>query len=141
MTDNAPLPFSIETGLVLSVIHTAVEGFSAQRGVGWAQLESYKWSEWYEGGEEMDTPRSDMTRDTVLLRLGDHEYEDEDVPEEKMVDLTLGMMEDAIRWTLTNYSHLGGFTAKDNVVVDWDYDAIGADVALQQAVLGEVIYG
>ena len=138
---NDPLPFSVDRQLVLDVVHTAVEGYSAQRGVGWAQLRDYRWSQWYEGGMDMDKPRADMTRDTVLLSLGDHEDEYDIVPEDKMVDLTVGMMEDAIRWTLTNYPHLGGFHANNNVVIEWDYDVIGADVALQKAVLGEVIYG
>jgi hypothetical protein len=138
---NDPLPIPVDTKLVLGVVHTAVEGGSCSVGMGWAQLESYRWSQWYEPDKELDTPRADMTKDTVLLRIGDHEDTYEDVPDDKMVDLTLGMAEEAIQWTLTNYPHLGGYEIHKNTVTDWDHDAIGADVALQKAVLGEVVYG
>lgn len=134
---NDPLPFPVDTRLVLFALHDAIEGGSCSLGMGWAQLESYRWSQWYEPDKELDTPNANLTKDTVLVRV--REVDDDGYG--KWVDLTLGKMEEAIRWTLTNYSHLGGFSINQNVVDDWDYDAISADVALQKAVLGEVIYG
>lgn len=144
--DNAPLQFPIDPKTVLFVIHDAVEGGSAAVGLGWCQLESYKWSHWYKDGPD-ELPLSNdpnVTPDQVLLRIRevDDDWDEEDeASDEGWVDLTFAKMEAAIQWTLTNYPHLGGFEVHKNVVTDWDYDAIGADVALQKAVLGEVIYG
>jgi len=136
MTDNAPLQFPVERGLLLNILIDAIE-WSARDF--WAQIDHYPDFDAIE--KRLEDPAKGVDDDEVLVRVCDDEDGMARAEERPMVDVTLATLEAATRWALTNYSHLLPFHITDNVVDDIDYDAIGADVILQKAVLDEVVYG
>jgi hypothetical protein len=123
-------PVSLLLDILIDGIEWSARGF-------WAQIESYKWTEWYENGEEFGEPKSTLTPDTVLLRVRD--IEDDEEP--NFVGITLADLAGATDWALEEYAHLFGYTVSQGKITDIDYDAIGADVIIQRIVLGEVVYG
>lgn len=123
-------PVDMLLNILIDGIEWSARGF-------WAQIESYKWEEWFEQGEIVDEPKSTLTPDTVLLRVRD--IEDDEKPD--FVDITLADLAGAIDWALEEYAHLFGYTVSKGEITDIDYDAIGADVIIQRIVLGEVVYG
>jgi hypothetical protein len=135
------IPFKWDTALLLDILIDAVEGGMTSQ---WAQAETYRWTRWYEDPEEAPSspPRDDLDGE-VLMRFRDMEGWDGEEPEPEFVDVTLDTLRAAANRAIVEYKHLfGSGPDRDGfTVVDLDYDAVGSDVILQFAVLGEVIYG
>lgn len=122
----------IDPDLLLGIVTDALEGGMSD----WAQVWTYDWTRWYENGRDFGAPKEEVKGDYVLLRIRDTGAE-----EEKWVDLTYDLMEQSIQWALIHYNRWLPFQAADGVIAEIDYDAVGADICLQRAVIGEVIYG
>jgi hypothetical protein len=143
---------TVDHRVLLSILSTAVESGSCAVGMGWAQVEAFRWQWWYEQPDGSDGWYDEkinptLTVDTPLMAFRDVEamaaegldsQEDDTVP---FIPVTLASLEDATHWALLHYNHLFSFHCNGTTIDEIDYDAIGADVILQKAVLGEVIYG
>ena len=130
--NDAILPIPIDKGYLLSILNDALEGGMAD----WAQVECYDWPRWYED-DSLDDIKPEVKGDYVLLKVRDH-FNDE---KPDFVDVTVDLMEQSTQWALVHQSQWLPYSVKDGVVDTIDYDAVGADIILQRAVLGEVVYG
>lgn len=132
MNDDAILPIPIDKGYLLGILTDALEGGMAD----WAQVETYDWPRWYED-DTMNDIKPEVEGDYVLLKVRDH-FNDE---KPGFVDVTVDLMERSTQWALIHQNQWLPYSVKDGVVTEIDYDAVGADIILQRAVLGEVVYG
>ena len=138
MKANDRLPLPINPDYVLGMVTDAFEGGMSS----WAQVERYRWPEWYEDGTSFGRIKDEVQGDYVLLRVRDMEPTiSGDGQPGPWVDLTYALMEEAIQWALVHHNRWLPYTVRNGIVDDIDYDAVGADIALQKAVLDEVIYG
>ncbi|GAF73265.1 unnamed protein product [marine sediment metagenome] len=134
MNDDTGLNIPIDKGYLLGILTDALEGGMAD----WAQVDIYDWPRWYEGNDISGDIKPEVEGDYVLLKVRDHFGGDDD---DEFVDVTVDLMEQSTQWALVHQSQWLPYTVKDGVVDTIDYDAVGADIILQRAVLGEVVYG
>lgn len=129
-----------DKSLLLDVIHNAIE-YSC-RGF-WCQIDTFRWYWWYESDGPADPNMEKVAVDwtTPLMGFRDDEDGKADFDRRPFVYVSLADIRDATMWALENYNHLFTFYVNGGIITEIDYDAVGADVILQKAVLGEVIYG
>lgn len=131
-----PLRFPVERGLLFSILIDGIEW--AARG-NWAQIDKYP--AWEDIEKRLADPLKGVPDDEVLVRICDDEDGMARAEERPMVEVTFATLEAATQWAVIHYNHILQFTVRNGLVEDIDYDAVGADVILQKATLGEVIYG
>lgn len=109
----------------------------------WGQINEYKWEWWYVNGDLFGEINPEITPDTSLMQMRDHNEEGTAEPEwTEWHDITLRKLEEATQWALENYNHaFQGFSVKNNIIDDIQYDGISADIILQRIVLGGIFYG
>ena len=123
---------------VIDIMTTAAEG-----GIGyWSQIDVYKWSAWYEDGWKvkgsnlMPVMPKNLEPDYELLRLRLDPGMVEKGEPNPWIKVTPRMLTHAAEKALIEYPHM--VTLENDAL---EYDADGADVIVQIATLGEVVYG
>ena len=123
---------------VIDIMTTAAEG-----GIGyWSQIDVYKWSAWYEDGWKVKGSNllpvmpKNLEPDYELLKLRLDPGMMEKGEANPWIKVTPRMLTHAAEKALIEYPHM---VRLENDTLD--YDASGADVIVQIATLGEVVYG
>jgi hypothetical protein len=126
------LAVELEPKDVVDIVHNAIEG-----GINyWGECKGYKWSEWYVG-DSLSELRTDLPDDYVYVYV--REDEDQGDPTRDPNTWVPIRKEDVARGlalALAKHPHL--YTARDN---ELDTDATGAEVVIQYAIFGELVYG
>jgi hypothetical protein len=141
------ITLGLSTQDLLDHLTTAIE-WSCARGY-WGQIESYKWMSWFVYVDEptkhmtwedhRDTvPDPALTDETVLCRIRDVE---DGSYHRHWVPVTLGSWRAAFEKAIETHPHRFSLDVSDGKITEVDCDVIGADVALQIAVLKEAVYG
>lgn len=126
MIETIQIPTDLKLDVLIDGIDYSCRGF-------WGQIEEYKWEWWYQTAK--------LKPDTVLCRIRDDEDGQANIEGRPWVDITLEKLDAAIRWALVHYNHIFSWTVENGIVIDLDYDGIGADAVIQRIVLGQVVYG
>ena len=102
---------------------------------GWGRVWQYQWRDW-----------PNRTGDDALVFIresaGDSDPVQDDTRPKEWTMVTRASFTRALETAMSRYPHLFTSPEWDGLgLVDLDYDATSADVVLQLAVLGEVVYG
>ena len=138
------------TGLTITnkdaadVVITAVEGGTNY----WAEVQEYNWSTWYEKDEARSNETysfervKDLPEDFVFVQIReDADRVDPERFSNTWIPLTREVIEKGVRLCFERYPQLITVDEGSDGQVDFDVDASGADVIVQLAIFGEVIYG
>ncbi|NCA16785.1 MAG: hypothetical protein EBS90_07040 [Betaproteobacteria bacterium] len=133
------LAVELEPKDVVDIVHNAIEG-----GINyWGECKGYKWTEWYEPDPNRSTDSVQFERVKELPEDYVYVYvrEDEDQGDptrdpNTWVPIRKADVARGLALALAKHPHL--YTARDS---ELDTDATGAEVVIQYAIFGELVYG
>ena len=133
------LAVELETKDVVDIVHNAIEGGNNY----WGECKGYKWTEWYEPDPERSQGEVKFERVKALPDDYVYVYVREDAEQgdptrdpNTWVPIRKEDVARGLALALAKHPHL--YTARDS---ELDTDATGAEVVIQYAIFGELVYG
>jgi len=134
---KAMLQLKIDEQMLLD---TAITGIDWACRAFWAEIDRFPSANLFDGYEAR-VKDCTLPDDEVLFRLRDDEDGMAEAEDRPWMDITLANLGEATARALSEYSHLYNLTVEHDTIIEIDSDGPNADVILQFATLGKVVYG